>query len=348
MNIKAKQIAEWVNGKIIRGDENTLITGVNSIDNAEEGDLIFIRDKKYETYLPKTKASAVLIAEKPSSTLPEKLVCIQVKSPEIAFIQVLQKSGINKQPYIPSGIHPTAVIEKNVLLGENIAIGPHVFIGENTQIGRNAKIFPNVYIGNNCKIGEDTYIFPNVTIREFTTIGSRCIIHAGVCIGTDGFGFVFDSEKWVKVPQIGQVVIGDDVEIGSNTCIDRATFGETKIGSGTKIDNLVQIGHNVKIGENCAIAATTGIAGSAIIGNGVRIGAGAGINGHITIGDNVTIGAWSGVAKSVDKDLIVSGFPAVEHSRALKILVAQQFVPELLKRVKDLENKIQKIENKCV
>jgi len=347
MQIKAIQIAQWVDGKIIRGEEDTLITGLNSIENAREGDLIFIRDKKYEAYLSQTHASAVLIAEEPTVPLPEKIVCIIVKNPEIAFIQILQKFGFS-QPSIPKGVHSTAILEDNVQLEEGIAIGPYVFIGKNTQIGKNTIIFPNVYIGDNCQIGENTCIFPNVTIRENTIIGSQCIIHSGVCIGTDGFGFVFDGKEWIKVPQIGRVIIGDNVEIGSNTCIDRATFGETRIGSGTKIDNLVQIGHNVKIGDNCAIAATTGIAGSAVIGNCVRIGAGAGINGHITIGDNVTIGAWSGVAKSVEKDAIVSGFPAVDHSRAKRILVAQQYVPELLKRVKDLEMKIQKIENDCV
>lgn len=347
MQIKAIQIAQWVNGTIIRGGEDTLITGVNSVEDAKEGDLIFIRDKKYEPLLIKTLASAVLLSKDPSITLPEKLVCILVKNPEIAFIQVLQKFGFSP-PSVPKGVHPTAIIGENVQLGKDCAIGPYVFIGKDTRIGRNSVIFPNVYIGEKCFIGENTCIFPNVTIRENTTIGSQCVIHPGVCIGTDGFGFVFNGEEWVKVPQIGRVVIGDNVEIGSNTCIDRATLGETRIGKGTKIDNLVQIGHNVKIGENCAIAATTGIAGSAVIGNGVRIGAGSGINGHITIGNNVTIGAWSGVVKSLEDGVIVSGFPAVDHNRAKRILVAQQYVPELLKRVKDLETKIQKIENKSV
>ncbi len=347
MQIKAIQIAQWVNGTIIRGEEDTLITGVNSVEDAKEGDLIFIRDKKYEPLLTKTLASAVLLGKDPSITLPEKLVCILVKNPEISFIQVLQKLVIS-QPSVPKGIHPTAIIGENVQLGKDCAIGPFVFIGKDTQIGENSIIFPNVYIGENCLLGNNTCIFPNVTIRENTTIGSQCVIHSGVCIGTDGFGFVFNGTEWIKVPQIGRVVIGDNVEIGSNTCIDRATLGETRIGKGTKIDNLVQIGHNVKIGENCAIAATTGIAGSAVIGNGVRIGAGSGINGHITIGNNVTIGAWSGVVKSLEDGVIVSGFPAVDHNRAKRILVAQQYVPELLKRVKDLETKIQKIENNCV
>lgn len=347
MQIKAIQIAEWVDGNIIRGEKDTVITGFNSIEDAQEGDLIFVRDKKYEDFLSKTLASAVLVAEEPSVPLPEKLVCIMVKKPEIAFIQLLKKFEPS-QPLVPKGIHPTAIVEDNVQLGENCAIGPYVFIGKYTKIGKNSVIFPYVYIGENCIIGENTCIFPNVTIREDTTIGSRCIIHSGVCIGTDGFGFVFDGKEWVKVPQIGRVVIGDNVEIGSNTCIDRATLGETRIGAGTKIDNLVQIGHNVKIGENCAIAATTGIAGSAVIGNGVRIGAGSGINGHIIVGDNVTIGAWSGVVKSIEDGAIVSGFPAVEHNRAKRILVAQQYIPELLRRVKDLETKIQKIENNCL
>lgn len=347
MQIQVKHIAQWVDGKIIRGDENTIISGVNSIETAKEGDLIFIRDKKYEPFLTNTHASAVLTAEEPTVPLPEKLVCIIVKNPELAVIQVLQRLGIH-QPTLPKGIHPTAIIDESVQLGEGVAIGPYVVIGSCSKIGKNATIFPHVYIGDHCQIGDNTIIFPNVTIRENTIIGCDCIIHSGVCIGTDGFGFIFDGNEWIKVPQIGRVVIGDKVEIGSNTCIDRATFGDTQIGTGTKIDNLVQIGHNVKVGEHCAIAATTGIAGSAIIGNGVRVGAGAGINGHITIGNNVTIGAWSGVTKSVEDGAVISGFPAVEHNRAKRILVAQQYVPELLRRVKELEMKIQKIENNCV
>jgi UDP-3-O-[3-hydroxymyristoyl] glucosamine N-acyltransferase len=344
MQINAIQIAEWVNGTIIKGDESVLISGVNSIENAQEGDLIFLRDKKYEPFLSNTQASAVLIPTEPTVPIPDSLTCIKVPDPEIAFLQILKHFELPK-PFINKGIHSTAIIGENVQLDKNVAIGPYAFIGDNTTIGKNTVIFPHVYIGENCQIGEETLIFSNVTIREATIIGSKCIIHSGVCIGTDGFGFVFDGKKWIKVPQIGQVIIEDEVEIGSNTCIDRATFGETKIGTGTKIDNLVQIGHNVKIGKNCAIAATAGIAGSATIGNSVRIGAGAGINGHITIGNDVTIGAWSGVIKSVESAAIVSGFPAMEHSRAKRILVAQQYVPELLRRVKELETRIQKIEN---
>ncbi|MCA1900989.1 MAG: UDP-3-O-(3-hydroxymyristoyl)glucosamine N-acyltransferase [Candidatus Hydrogenedens sp.] len=345
MSINVKQISEWINGIIIKGDENTIITGVNSIDNASSGDLVFVRDKKYEALLTKTQASAVLMSSEPVVPVPENLVCIIVTNPELAFLQVLQQFNPQKIQ-LPEGIHPSAVVGDDVTLGENIAIGPFVFVGNNSKIGNKTKIYPHVYIGENCEIGENTIIFPNVTIREETKIGSNCIIHSGVCIGTDGFGFIHDGNLWHKIPQIGCVIIGDNVEIGSNTCIDRATFGETQIGTGTKIDNLVQIGHNVKIGENCAIAATTGIAGSATIGNSVRIGAGAGINGHINIGDNATIGAWSGVAKSVEVGAVVSGFPATEHSRAKRILVAQQYVPELLRRVKELEMKIQEIESK--
>ncbi|HOV32432.1 MAG TPA: UDP-3-O-(3-hydroxymyristoyl)glucosamine N-acyltransferase [Candidatus Hydrogenedens sp.] len=347
MLTNATQIAEWVSGTIIKGSGSVLIKGVNSIEDAQEGDLIFLRDKKYEPFLSNTCASAVLIANEPTVPIPDRLTCIIVPDPEVAFLQVLKHFEL-PQPFVNKGIHHTAVIGENVQLDQNVAIGPYVFIGDNAKIGKNTVIFPHVYIGENCQIGEDTFIFPNVTIREATIIGSKCIIHSGVCIGTDGFGFVFDGKRWLKVPQIGRVIIGDEVEVGSNTCIDRATFGETKIGTGTKIDNLVQIGHNVKIGDNCAIAATAGIAGSATIGNCVCIGAGAGINGHITVGDGAKIGAWSGVTKSVENAAVVSGFPAVEHSRARRILIAQQYVPELLKRVKELETRIQKIENNAI
>ncbi len=344
MNLSAIEIAEFVGGKIIVGSSGVIVKGVGSIENAKEGDVIFIRDKKYEKYLSSTRASVALVPFEPTVPLPPNITCILVDLPDLAFLKLVERFYPRRVPFLP-GVHPSAVIGEGVTLGENICVAPFVYIGNNTKIANGVIIYPHVYIGENCEIGEDTVIYPNVTIREFTSIGARCIIHSGVCVGSDGFGFVFDGEKWRKIPQIGRVVIKDDVEIGSNTCIDRATLGETVIESGTKIDNLVQVGHNVRIGKHCVIAGTTGIAGSAVIGNYVRIGAGSGINGHIEIGNNVSIGAWSGVAKNVEAGKTVSGFPAMEHTLARKVLVSQQYLPEMLRRVKDLERKIEKIES---
>ncbi len=344
MNLRALEIAKFVGGRIIVGSPETIVKGVGSIENAKNGEVVFVRDKKYEKYLSNTNASVALVPFEPTVSLPPNLTCILVESPDLAFLRLVEHFYPKKIPF-PAGVHPSAIIGENVVLGENISVGPFVYIGSNSKIGNGVVIYPHVFIGENCEIGQDTVIYPNVTIRESTSIGARCIIHSGVCIGSDGFGFVFDGEKWHKIPQVGKVVIKDDVEIGSNTCIDRATLGETVIETGTKLDNLVQVGHNVKIGKHCVLAGTTGIAGSAVIGNFVRIGAGAGINGHIEIGDNVSIGAWSGVAKSIEAGKTVSGFPAVEHSLAKRIMVSQQYLPEMLKRIRELERKIEKIES---
>lgn len=344
MNLKVSEIVEIIGGRLIVGSPDTIITGVSSIENPKRGDIVFVRDKKYEKYLSNTEASAVLISFEPSVSLPSHLACIIVDIPELAFLRLMDYFYPKKIPF--SGIHPTAVIEDGVTLGENISIAPFVYIGKDSKIGRRVVVYPFVYIGENCEIGEDTIIYPNVTIRESSIIGARCIIHSGVCIGSDGFGFVFDGEKWRKIPQVGKVIIKDDVEIGSNTCIDRATLGETVIGCGTKLDNLVQVGHNVRMGKHCVVAGTTGIAGSAVIGDYVRIGAGAGINGHIEIGDHVSIGAWSGVAKSIESGKTVSGFPAVEHTLAKKIMVSQQYLPDILRRLKDIERRMEKIERR--
>ncbi|MCX8064488.1 MAG: UDP-3-O-(3-hydroxymyristoyl)glucosamine N-acyltransferase [Candidatus Hydrogenedentes bacterium] len=345
MSLRVSEILNIVGGRLVFGSPDTIVTGVGSIESPKSGDIVFVRDKKYERFLSNTNASAVLIPFEPTVKLPPNLACIIVDFPEVAFLKLIEYFYPQKNPF-PYGVHSNSVVEEGVTFGENVSVAPFVYIGRGTKIGNGVIVYPHVYIGEQCEIGENTIIYPNVTIRELSVIGARCIIHSGVCIGSDGFGFVFDGERWQKIPQVGRVVIDDDVEIGSNTCIDRATLGETIIGSGTKLDNLVQVGHNVRIGKHCVVAGTTGIAGSATIGDYVRIGAGAGINGHIEIGNHVSIGAWSGVAKSVEPGKTVSGFPAVEHSLARKIMVSQQHLPEILRKLKELQTRVDKIESR--
>jgi len=339
MNMSVREIAQMVGGTII-GDPETRITGMNSVQDAQPGDIAFVRAARYLPFLKTSKASAVFIAEAPED--PADIALILTPRPELAFAQMLPHCDLPAPPH-PQGIHPTAVIDSSARLGGSAAIGPHVCIEGDCVLGDRVVIYAGAYIGRGTRIGEDSVVYPNVILREETELGARCIIHSGACIGSDGFGFAPVNGRWIKIPQIGRVILGDDVEIGSNTAIDRATFGVTRIGRGTKIDNLVQIGHNTVIGEHCVIAGMVGIAGSAVIGNQVRIGAAAGINGHIDIGDGATIGAWAGVTKSVAPGQVVSGFPAMDHALQRRVLVAQQRTPELIRRVRQLERELEEI-----
>ena len=339
MNMTLGEIAALVGGTL-HGDPELRITGLNGIREAQPGELSFVRGGKYLKYVAQTKASAVLVHDRPAHCPPAAIV---VSEPDLAFAQLLQ--CIEKQHVThPKGIHPTAVVADSATLGKDVALDAFVRIEEQAVLGDGVVIYAGCYIGRNVKIGPGTILYPNVTIREETEIGARGIVHAGVCLGSDGFGFAPLGGQWVKIPQIGRVIIGDDVEIGSNTAIDRATFGTTQIGQGVKIDNLVQVGHNCEIGDHTVIAGKTGIAGSTTIGKHVRIGPSAGINGHIEIGDGATVGGRAGVTKSVEAGKIVSGFPAMDHNEERRVLVAQQRVPQLLRRVRDLEQRIEALE----
>jgi UDP-3-O-[3-hydroxymyristoyl] glucosamine N-acyltransferase len=336
MKLSLREIADLVGGQLT-GDPDLIITGVNGIREARDGDITFIRSRRYREYLGETSASAVLV-EKTDPACP--VAQIAVPHPDLAFARILQHCETGQRRH-PSGIHETAVLAENARIGENTAIGAHAIIGDNVIIGNGTVIYPGVFIGPATVIGCGCVIYPNAAIREETAIGNRVIIHANAAIGSDGFGFAPLEGRWMKIPQAGRVIIGDDVEIGSNTAIDRATFGETRIGNGTKIDNLVQIGHNVWIGDHCVIAGKAGIAGSAHIGNHVRIGADAGIAGHIDIGDGAAIGARAGVTASIEAGATVSGFPAIDHTLERRVLVAQKKTPELFRRVKRLERELE-------
>lgn len=343
MDIPLRRIAEVVNGDIC-GDREIVISGVSGIKEAKKGEITFVANKRYAALMDSTRASAIIVSRDIENGNGRTL--LKTDDPYHAFTKVMEIwANGNGQLSAKPGVHPTAVIGNNVKLGRNVSIHAFVVLEDNVELGDNVVIYPQVYVGRKSVVGEETLIYPRVTIREKITVGKRCIIHSGTVIGSDGFGFAPVKGTHHKVPQIGTVIIEDDVEIGANVAIDRATIGKTQIGSGTKIDNLVQIAHNVVIGKNSIIVAQVGLSGSSIIGSGVTIAGQAGVTGHISVGDNSTVAARAGVTKSVPPDSCVSGFPAQPHDREKRLKVSLLRVPETNKKVKDLEKRVRALES---
>ena len=336
-----KEIASAINGKII-GDENIIITGVCGIKEAQQGDITFLAHLKYESFLKKTHASAIITSK--DIKFPGKRI-VQTENPSLAFTKVISMFMPQHLKH-PAGIHERAVISKDVKLGENVSVGACSVIEDGTSIAEGVVIYPNCYLGRDVKIGKNSLIYPNVTIRESSIIGKNVIIHSGSVIGSDGFGYVEVEGAHHKIPQTGTVVIEDDVEIGANVTIDRARFGKTLIGKGTKIDNLVQIAHNVKVGPNSIIVAQAGISGSTSIGKHTILAGQAGLVGHIDLGDNVIVGAQSGVTKSFPSDTVVLGSPAKPISEQRKIFACISKLPELFNTLKRIKKKVLKDDGK--
>lgn len=333
------EIAKIIGGQVI-GNGEILITGASGIKEAAEGEITFLANPKYSSLMDKTRAAAIVTsAEARETTKP----VILTENPSLAFAKIISMFTPDDTGH-PSIIDYTVVMGKNVSLGRDVAIGPHTVIEDNVTIGDNAIIYAGCYIGHHSKIGAKTLIYPHVSIRERVNIGCRVIIHSGTVIGSDGFGFVTIKGLHHKIPQVGTVEIGDDVEIGANVTIDRARFDKTVIGRGTKIDNLVQIGHNVVIGENSLIVAQAGVAGSTIVGNNVTLGGQSGLVGHITVGDNVIVTGQTGVAKSVPSDTMVSGYPARPFMTTQRVNASLQNLPRLFNLVKELKKKIEELE----
>ncbi|MFH1094382.1 MAG: UDP-3-O-(3-hydroxymyristoyl)glucosamine N-acyltransferase [Candidatus Omnitrophota bacterium] len=335
-----KEIAQLIDGSVV-GDETVEIFGVCGIKEAKQGDITFIANPKYISLMNNTNASAIITTPDVKKA-PKPLILAE--NPSLAFAKLLALISPDETVRFV-GVHPTAVVGKNVSFGQNVSIQPYVVIEDNVEIGNNTNIGSGGFIGNHTKIGKDTVIYPHVSIREKVVIGDRVIIHSGTVIGSDGFGFATVKGLHHKIPQIGIVIIEDDVEIGSNVTIDRARFDKTLIKHGTKIDNLVQIAHNVVIGENSIIVAQAGISGSTIIGKNVTLAGQAGIIGHISIGDNAVVAAQAGVTKSVPANTCVSGYPAKPHKKAKRINACVQKLPDLYKLVNKLEEKIAALEN---
>ena len=336
------EISEIVGGKVL-GPGDVKISGVSGIEDAKEGDITFFVNPKYISKAYKTSASAILVAKEiPDCTKP----MVIISNPYLAFARLVELFYVEKRK--PMGVDKNVTVGENIKFGKDLSIYPFVVLEDGLEIGDRVVIFPGSFIGKNTKIGEDTIIYPNVSIRESTVIGKRVIIHGGSSIGGDGFGFVQEGGRHIKIPQVGSVTIEDDVEIGSNVCIDRATLGATVIKSGTKIDNLVQIGHNVIIGENTILVSQVGISGSCNIGDNVILAGQVGIADHVRIGDNVVVGAKSGIGKNIKANSIVSGAPAYPHNKWRRTQVCLPKLPEMFKRMRSLEKKISKLEQKLL
>jgi UDP-3-O-[3-hydroxymyristoyl] glucosamine N-acyltransferase len=337
MTFSATQIALLVNGKIT-GDESVSVASFGKIEEARQGQLTFFANPRYEEYLYSTEASIILVNEGYELKQPVHSTLIRVPDAYTAFATLLSKyQEIRSQEL--AGIQQPVYIAKSARYGKNIFIGAFVYLGENATLGDDTKIFPNSYIGDNVTIGNNTIIHPGVKIYNDCRIGNDVIIHAGTVIGSDGFGFAPQTDgSYKKIPQIGNVVIEDNVEIGANTTIDRATVGSTIIRSGAKLDNLIQVAHNVEIGRSTAIAAQVGISGSTKIGNGVIIAGQAGLGGHISIADNVKIGGQSGVNRSIKTPGVsVTGTLAYDYTKAMRSMSVARNLPEMEKRLTELE-----------
>ena len=326
-----EEISKIINGNIV-GDRKIIIKGVCDVEIGKHGYITYLKNEKYKKYLLNNQASVVVVDNNFDNSNLDKTI-IKVKNPSLSFIKLLsffKSKKINKK----TGIDKNSHISNDAIVGNNVYIGSHVIIEKNACIADDVNIFPGSYIGENTIIGKETVIHPNVTIYDNVTIGKRCKINAGTVVGSDGFGIVTQKGKNFDIPHIGSVLIEDDVSIGSNCSIDRGTFNNTVIGKNTKLDNLIQIGHNVNIGKGCMLSAQVGIAGSSIIGNNVVIAGQSGIIDHISIGDNSVIAVKSCVYKTIPKNSFVSGIPAKEHKIRLKEEAIIKKLPTLYKEIK--------------
>ncbi len=340
MSVKTlAELAVELGGTVV-GDGSVAIRGVAGIREASPGDVTFLANARYEAHLVETRASAVICDRQPRVCA---IPLLQVDNPYLAFQQAVRV--FRPDFYRPApGVHPSAVIAPDAVLGEGVSVGPHCVIEAGARLGERSVMMAGGYLGARAEIGADGYLYPRVVVREECVVGARCILHAGVVIGSDGFGFAFDSGRYHKVPQVGNVVIGDDVEIGAHTCIDRATTDSTRVGDGTKIDNLVQIGHNVVVGRHCIIVAQTGIAGSTQLEDYVTLGGQVGVAGHLRVEKGAMVGAQSGVTRDVKSKEVVSGYPAVPHGAWKRISVLLLRLPQLFQKARDLEQRVETLE----
>jgi UDP-3-O-[3-hydroxymyristoyl] glucosamine N-acyltransferase len=341
MQFSAAQIAALINGKL-EGDPEVLVNNFGKIEEAQAGQLAFLANPKYEEYLYSTQASIIIVND--SQVLKEKIKATLILVPDayLAFASLLSKyqEMMNQQL---TGIQEPVYISKTATMGENVFVGAFAYIGNNVKLGKNVKIYPQAYIGDDVSIGDNSVIYPGVKIYHRCVIGAQVTIHAGSVIGADGFGFAPQADgSFKKIPQMGNVVIEDYVEVGSNATIDRATIGSTLIRKGVKLDNLIQIAHNVEIGNNTVIAAQSGVSGSTKLGKNVMVGGQVGIVGHIQIADGSKINAQSGVTKSMKTpNSAVTGSPAFEYTSALRAQAAARKLPDFEKRIIELEKLIQ-------
>lgn len=339
--MRLKELAEKTFSIIERGDENLEIIGAAGLNLADKGYITFLSNPKYTAQVMQTKASAIFLGQN-EPIKREDIAVLRTNDPYLAYTRALRlfHPSLSINPFI----HPSAIIDPTTVMSEKVEVMANVVIGKRCRIEENVKIYPNVTIYDDVVIGANTIIHSGVSIREGTRIGANCIIQNNATIGSDGFGYARDEEKkWLKIPQIGVVIIEDDVEIGANTTIDRASVGETRIKRGAKIDNLVQIGHSCLIEEDALICAQTGLAGSSHIGKRVILAGQVGIAGHLRVGDDVVITAKSATSHDVESGRVVSGIPAFDNKEWLRSVAAFKRLGEMSKKLKELERKIEKI-----
>lgn len=334
--MKLKDIANKLGGTL-HGDGSLEIDRVASLEEAGNGAISYLASEKYVNPFNHSHASAFIV---PQGLLHASKPCIEVSDAQLAFVSVLELFASVPRSL---GLMPGAHVDKAAIIGKDPSIYGGAYIGRST-LGDRVRVYPGAFIGDDCNIGDDTVIYPNVVIMDGINIGKRVIIHGGTVVGGDGYGFVWDGERHRKIPQIGTVVIGDDVEIGANCAIDRAALSKTEIKQGAKIDNLVHIAHNCIIGENSLLAGQVGFAGSVEVGRNVAMGGQAGVSGHLKIGDGVIIAGKAGVTKDIQAGEKVAGFPAISHREWLRVQKTLEKLPEMRKTLKDIGHKIEKLE----
>ncbi len=335
------EVAAWVDG-VVEGDADVGITGLAGLREAQPGDLSLLANSRYEALLGSTQAAAVLVGPDWRGTSPCPV--IRVQNPDAAMTRIALEMAPAYPGAVP-GIHASAVVAESAEIADGASVGPLCVVGDGAVIGKGAVLVASCYIGPGARVGEASVLHAHVSLREGCTIGARTIVHDGAVIGADGFGYHRqDDKRWAKIPQVGIVEIGDDVEVGANTTIDRARFGCTRIGNGVKIDNLVQVGHNVVVGDHTAMAAFVALAGSTAIGRNVRMAGKAASVGHVTIGDDAIIGGNAGVARDVAPGGVMMGYVARPHMSWKRINAAEERLPDLVRKLKQLERKVEAME----
>ncbi len=342
MEFSAKQIAELIDGVVV-GNPDATINNVSKIEEGKPGTISFLSNPKYTKYIYETNASIVLVNK---SFEPEKEITATLIKVEDAYVAVakLMQMYVESMPR-KTGVEQPSFISDSASIGDFPYIGAFAYIGDNVKIGNNVSVYPNAYIGDNVTVGDNTIIYSGVKIYQGCKVGSRCVLHAGSVVGSDGFGFApGENGEYTKIPQLGNVILEDDVEVGANTTIDRATMGSTIIHKGVKLDNLVQIAHNVEVGDNTVIAAITGIAGSSKVGKNCMFGGHAGVAGHLNVADGTKLGAFTGVSKNItQKDIFMRGIPAQDAKLYGRSFVNFKQLPDLAAQVKELKEEIKKL-----
>jgi UDP-3-O-[3-hydroxymyristoyl] glucosamine N-acyltransferase len=343
MEFTAKTVADFLKGEII-GDPNIKVSEVSSIEEGKPGALTFLANPKYETYIYTTKASIVLVSKdfNPKKNVPATMVKVDDSYKAFASLLDLYQNSLPQK----SGIDPKASIQPTAKIGADCYVGDFSVIGDNVELGNNVKVYPQVYLGDLVKIGRNSIIYPGVKIYNGCIIGENCIIHSGTVIGSDGFGFAPTDSVYKKIPQIGNVILEDDVEIGANCTIDRATMGTTLLRKGVKLDNLVQIAHNVEIGEHTVMAAQVGISGSTKVGERCMFGGQSGSAGHISIADSVKVAAQSGIANNIKTEgSAILGTPAFDFRKATRSIAAFKNLPDIVSRLNQLEKELKELKS---